>query len=336
MIDLEWWPLLLLLPLPWAARRFLPPAPDAGGGEALRVPFFAQWREEVAGGGPPSARAVHILLPWIIWILLLLAAARPQWLGEPVPLPASGRDLLMAVDISGSMETPDFAWKGQRITRLQAVQIIGGEFLRRRAGDRVGLVLYGERAYLQTPLTFDRESAGRQLREAEVGMAGRNTAIGDAIGLSLRHLKERPATSRVLILLTDGASNTGAVEPKQAAQLAAADGLRVFTVGIGADRMEIATLFGNRMVNPAADMDEPTLQAVADLTGGRYFRARDPAELEEIYQEIDRLEPSLAESRTLRPMKSLFVWPLGLALLLSMGMALARLEFLPRRGGGAS
>lgn len=336
MIEFAWWPLFAALPAPWLVRRFLPPVADSGGEAGMRVSFFPQWQAlagQGAGGG--TKRRAGRLLPWILWGLLVLAAARPQWLGDPVTLPASGRDLLMAVDISGSMETPDFQWQGRRITRLQAVQRIGAEFLRRREGDRVGLVLYGERSYLQTPLTFDRESAGTQLQEAEVGLAGRATAIGDAIGLSLRHLKERPAQSRVLVLLTDGASNTGAIEPRQAAKLAAEEGLRIFTVGIGAERMEIATLFGSSMVNPSAEMDEEALQAVAELTHGRYFRARNPEELEEIYREIDRLEPALAEHRTLRPMRALFVWPLAAALLLGFAYGLGRMGsgFLRRTGG---
>ena len=187
----------------------------------------------------------------MIWGILLLAAARPQWIGDPVALPVSGRDLMMAVDISGSMEIPDFTLRGEQANRLMVVKAVASEFIQRRRGDRLGLVLFGARAYVQTPLTFDRDTVQAMLGEAEIGLAGKETAIGDAIGLIIKRLKEQPHDRRVLILLTDGANTAGDISPIQAAKLAEEQDIRIYTIGVGADHMEVPSLFGSRMVNPS-------------------------------------------------------------------------------------
>jgi Ca-activated chloride channel family protein len=313
------WPwLLLLAPLPWLLRWLLPASPS-GDLQALRVPWFSA----VAG-----SKTGWLRRPWLalaaalVWLLLVVAAARPQWVGEIENLPVTGRDLLLAVDISGSMDTQDMVLNKTAVNRLTVVKKVAGEFIKRRYGDRVGLILFGSRAYLQTPLTFDTQTTATLLDESEIGLAGRETAIGDAIGLAVKRLREDAAADRVLVLLTDGANTSGEVQPLQAAGFAARDGLTVYTVGVGADEMMVQDFFGSRVVNPSADLDEDTLKAIAEQTGGRYFRARDAKSLEKIYEILDELEPVESDVETIRPIDELFYWPLGLAYALALLTAL--------------
>ncbi len=270
-LTLAWPWLLLLLPLPWLVRRWLKAAPRAGL-QALKVPWFAMMTESEATW---MRKPVLVVLASLVWILLVLAAAKPQWVGEIETLPVTGRDLLLAVDISGSMDTQDMVLDRKAVNRLAVVKKVAGEFIQRRRGDRVGLVLFGSRAYLQTPLTFDTETTAILLEESEIGLAGRETAIGDAIGLAVKRLRDDAASERVLILLTDGANTSGEVQPMQATEFAAREGMTIYTVGVGADEMMVQDFFGSRMVNPSADLDEDTLKAIAERTGGAYFRARD-------------------------------------------------------------
>jgi Ca-activated chloride channel family protein len=309
------WPwLLLLVPVPWLLRLLIPASPS-GDLQALRVPWFSS----VAGGkGGWMRRPWLALVASLVWLLLVAAAARPQWIGEIESLPVTGRDLLLAVDISGSMDTQDMVLNKTAVNRLKVVKKVAGEFIQRRYGDRVGLILFGSRAYLQTPLTFDTETTATLLEESEIGLAGRETAIGDAIGLAVKRLREDAAADRVLVLLTDGANTSGEVQPLQAAGFAARDGLTVYTVGVGADEMMVQDFFGSRVVNPSADLDEDTLKAIAEQTGGRYFRARDAKSLEKIYEILDELEPVESDVETIRPIDELFYWPLGLAYVLAL------------------
>jgi Ca-activated chloride channel family protein len=266
------------------------------------------------------------VLLWLVWLSLLLAAARPVWIGEPIELPDSGRDLMLAVDISGSMRTGDMQIERTLVRRIDAVREIGAEFIGRRSGDRLGLILFGSNAYLQSPLSFDVATVKRFLLEARIGFAGRETAIGDAIGLAVKRLRERPAESRVLILLTDGRDTASSVPPLDAARLAAELGVRIHTIGIGADEMTLpgpfGSGFGSRRVNPSAELDEASLQEIAELTGGRYFRARDPRELAGIYRVLDELEPVEQEAASYRPRQALGYLPLLAALLLSFALSL--------------
>lgn len=315
MIELAWPWVFAALPLPLLVRYLLPAAKGQSGA-ALRVPFGDEWASDT--GASTRIRGGWRLLPAALaWILLVAAGARPQWVGEPLELPLSGRDLMLAVDISGSMEEQDFAYQDRRIDRLTATKLVVGDFLDRRQGDRVGLILFGEQAYLQAPLTFDRETVRTLLKEAAIGLAGKATAIGDAIGLAVKRLREREAEGRVLILLTDGANTAGEVRPEQAADFAAAVGLKIYTIGIGAERMQVRSLFGTQVVNPSRELDEDTLTAIAEKTGGRYFRARDTAELAQIYQLLDELEPAQEEKKLFRPTQALYYWPLGGALILA-------------------
>jgi Ca-activated chloride channel family protein len=312
MISFVWPWVFLILPLPWLARRFLPPC-DPARGAALRVPFLRDFARQDSSIRI-SHRAWPLVLAVLAWILLVVASSRPQWMGEPIALPVSGRDLMLAVDLSESMRETDFRIQGQTVDRLTASKWVAQDFIERREGDRIGLVLFGEQAYLQTPLTFDRETVLSMLAEAQIGLAGRATAIGDAIGLAIKRLRANKNSDQVLILMTDGANTAGEVEPLQAAELAAREGLTVYTIGIGADEMLVRSLFGSRRVNPSADLDEKTLRAIADKTGGQYFRARDTAELAQIYKLLDELEPVERDPKMFRPTTALFYWPLGAAL----------------------
>lgn len=317
MIHFEWPWMLLFLPLPWLLKRWTPPAQPRGA--ALFLPFAATI---TTGAGTvvhamPSPRKLLFVL---IWLLLVLAATRPQWLGNPEPVPATGRRLLLAVDVSGSMATRDMAGD---YSRLQVVQKVAGDFIHRRHGDQVGLILFGTRPYLQTPLTTDLNTVEQFLNEAVIGIAGQQTAIGDAIGLAIKRLQSNhdPAVHKgdtVLILLTDGSSNTGAMPPAEAAKLAAAAGLRIYTIGVGSDAQ------ADFMGMGGSDLDEDTLKNIAQTTGGEYFRATDADDLEKVYARIDKLEPSAAKAQWYRPRDEWFPWPLGLALLLSLPAVLWR------------
>jgi Ca-activated chloride channel family protein len=318
-LTLAWAWLLLLLPLPWLIRKLLSAASQAGT-MALKVPWFSMM---TATGSGWMRKPLLAAVASLVWALLLLAAARPQWVGEIQELPVTGRDLLLAVDISGSMDTQDMILGGQAVNRLAVVKKVAGEFIQRRRGDRVGLVLFGSRAYLQTPLTFDTETTAILLDEAEIGLAGRETAIGDAIGLAVKRLRDDASSDRVLILLTDGANTSGEVQPMQATEFAARENLKIYTVGVGADEMMVKDFFGTRMVNPSADLDEDTLIAIAERTGGAYFRARDAVALAQIYEQLDELEPVESDQESIRPVDELFHWPLSASFLLSLVAAIA-------------
>ena len=326
MIEWTWPWLLLLLPLPWLVGRLMPNANSQQ--PALRAPFYQEWQQlseaqerHVGRGG-----TAPLVLLWFVWLFLLIAAARPLWIGEAIELPNSGRDLMMAVDISGSMQTEDMQVGQSLVPRMNAVKQVGAEFISQRAGDRLGLILFGTNAYVQSPLTFDTTTVKRFLLEAQIGFAGKETAIGDAIGLAVKRLKEQPAESRVLILITDGQDTASSVKPLEAAQLAASLGIRIYTIGIGADALTLPGLFGSsfgsRQVNPSAELDEAGLQEIAALTGGKYFRARNPQELASIYQVLDQLEPAEQDTTVYRPRQALGYLPLLAALFLTFLLAL--------------
>ncbi|QFT54619.1 VWA domain-containing protein [Microbulbifer sp. THAF38] len=335
MFEFAWPWVFLLVPLPLLARWLLPRSKPLSS--ALKVPFYSELSQR---GGGEQSNYLNLMLLALIWLLLICAAARPRWYGEPISQASSARDLLVAVDISGSMETPDMLLGGRPAMRINAVKQVVGDFVERRQGDRLGLVLFGTRAYLQAPLTYDRETVGTLLREAQIGFAGQGTAIGDAIGLSVKRLTQRPAEQRVLILLTDGANTAGEVSPLKAAELAQQAGITVYTIGVGAEEMVqpglLGSRYGSRRINPSRDLDSKTLQTIADTTGGRYFRAHNPQELAEIYSELDELEPVEQEAESYRPLKSLFVWPLGVALFLSAIWAVAPLTTNFRYSGNGN
>ena len=324
MIGFEWPWLILLLPLPYLIYRYARPC-SATMSSALQVPFLDDFVEAEPDSGS-KIRTWPLWIALLAWFLLILSAMRPQWLGELVEVPVSGRELMLAVDLSGSMEQQDFAHLGRRIDRLAATKLVAGDFIERRVGDRIGLILFGEQAYLQAPLTFDRETVRTLLSEAVIGLAGKATAIGDAIGLAVKRLRERDESQRILVLLTDGANTAGVVDPLSAAKLARGEGLKIYTIGIGATELLERSLFGTRKINPSADLDEAALKEIAKLTHGVYFRARDLGELEQVYALIDELEPVEQDPQKFRPKQSLYFWPLGAALLLGAWLGLMRIR----------
>ncbi|MCW8957212.1 MAG: VWA domain-containing protein [Gammaproteobacteria bacterium] len=323
MIQFVWpWALaLVVLPL---LVRLLIPAASRQQDAALKVPFMGDFNIQPSAENTVDLKRWSLILAVIAWLCLVIATARPQWLGEQVDLPLSGRDLMMAVDLSGSMQAEDFQLNNRSTNRLQALKAVAGEFIQRRQGDRLGLILFGTQAYLQTPLTFDRTTVNTLLQEAFINMAGEYTAIGDAIGLAIKRLQNKSSSSRVLILLTDGENTAGEVEPLKAAEIAAEQGMKIYTIGIGAEYIEQQSFFRTfRSKNKA--IDEKTLTSIAQITGGRYFRARNTQELEQIYQLLDELEPIEQNSQSFRPITALFYWPLGLALILATLISLIKL-----------
>jgi Ca-activated chloride channel family protein len=259
---------------------------------------------------------------WLMWIFLLLAIARPQWLGDPIELPAKGRDLMMAVDLSGSMQIEDMVINGQTVNRFTLIQHVLSDFIERRKGDRLGLILFADHAYLQAPLTLDRRSVATFLDDAQIGLVGKQTAIGEAIALAVKRFDKVDESNRVLILLTDGSNNAGNIDPEVAAQIAAKRNVTIYTIGVGAEILERRTIFGKERINPSMDLDEEQLKKLASITKGRYFRARNSEELNSIYQEIDKLEPVSRDQLSYRPKSELFYWPLLMSLLISFLISL--------------
>ena len=317
-IDGFAWPwLLLALPLPWIARMMLRPARSDSA--ALKVPYGE--RLESMWTGSPGVRGSGIgALAWVAWALLCVAAARPQELGPLVRPPQAGRDLMLALDLSGSMSDEDMSLGGQTVDRLTAAKAVLADFLDRRAGDRVGLLVFGDKAYVLTPVTADLDSVRSQLGDSVVGLAGRATAIGDAIGLAVKRLRSQAveqagAKQHVLILLTDGVSNAGMLDPVKAAELARDEDVRIHAIAFGGEG-EGLSVFGIPLHLPGSDDDTDlsTLQRIASLTGGKAFRARDAEELAGIYAEIDRLEPVKRAGQAVRPRIERYPWPLGFAL----------------------
>lgn len=314
------WPLIfLLLPVPFVIYRL--PAITVNG-MAVKVPFFQDWMRLSSDSNThaPSRRKIYPLL-WlsIVWALLILAAARPQTFGPPTKLDSSGRDLMMAVDLSGSMKERDLQLNGRKVNRLAVVKVLGSEFLEKRQGDRVGLIVFGTKAYVYTPISIDLKAVSKMLVESQINLAGQKTAIGDAIGLAVSKLQDQEIEQKVLIMLTDGQNTSGELEPIQAAKLAAKSDIKVYTIGIGSDEIIEKNLFFQQRRNPAADLDEATLTKIAELTGGQYFRAKATEDLKEIYDVIENLEPSLKEDQVLRQSIEWYFFPLAIALLLSIG-----------------
>jgi len=317
------WPwIIVLLPLPWLLWRWLRPVAP---GQALYLPQPGIRLAQAAG---KSAAGWATWLLVLAWLALLTAAARPQWIGPPEAQQRSGRAMMLALDLSGSMRTEDMDLAGQAVSRFGAVEAIAGDFISRRRGDEMGLILFGSQAFLVTPLTFDLSAVRAQLEGSAVGLAGTETAIGDAIAVAVKRLSALPQPARVLVLLTDGVNNAGSIAPREAARAAKAVGVRIYTIGIGADHMRVQGFFGSQMVNPSADLDADMLTSIATETGGRFFRAADSHALADAYRAIDALEPMPQHGPTLRPRRELFRWPLGVAI------ALLLIAIVPRQFSG--
>ena len=300
MLDLAWKWVLLCIPLPYVAYKILTPAKQIFS--ALRVPFFDRYSDASPSTGNRLKRTQSVLL-LLAWCALVIAVSKPQWIGESIPQPIEGRDLMLAVDLSNSMALRqlDMIVDGKAGNRLEMVKSVAGKFIDRRVGDRLGLILFGSEAYLQTPLTLDRRTVKIQLLESVIGIAGPKTAIGDAIGLAVKRMQDRPDDDKLLILLTDGENTAGEFTPKRAALLARQIKLKIYTIGIA-----------------RGGVDARSLQEIAELTGGLYFRAHTTKSLTRISKLIDELEPIEKEVQSVIPIKELFYWPGGLALFLAL------------------
>ena len=303
--------LLLLAPLPWLIRGFLPAHLERKA--AVRVPFL-QRLSRLAGLEPGSGVAVakRPVSQWLVlslaWLLVVAAIARPQWLEEPIIKELPMRDLLVAVDLSGSMETQDFTDAGgNTVDRLTAVKQVLDAFLARRDGDRVGLILFGSAAFVQAPFTGDIEVVRELLDEAQIRMLGPRTMLGDAMGLAINLFERSEVDERVLIVLTDGNDTGSLVPPERAAEIARDNGVVVHTIAIGDP-----TAVGEQA------LDEKTLKNIAVNTGGGYFRANDTQELESIYDHLDEINPRQVETQSYRPLSDLYYWPLAGAMLLTL------------------
>jgi Ca-activated chloride channel family protein len=305
-LDYPW--LLLLLPLPWLAYRYLPAYNEARS--AVRVPFFAAMSRAVGEApGIVGNRRNHwqLLLNVLVWALILLAAARPVFVEKPIERQQPVRDLMLAIDLSQSMETEDFTnASGEKINRLAAVKEVVQGFIDKRKDDRLGLIVFGTGAYPQAPLTLDHASLSLLLADTGIGMAGPNTAIGDAIGLSLKLLDKAHEQEKVLILLTDGNDTSSAITPDHAAEMAANKGVIIHTIGIGDPSAS-----GEAKVNLSA------LEQIAKTTGGQFFRAEDRNALDQVYSTLDHLTPHQVKTLSHQPQRELFYWPLGAAVALS-------------------
>lgn len=307
MLTLTWPLMLLALPLPLLVYFFAPRRKQEQG-EVFAPSLMIMAEQKAQSHEKPHL--IFYVLAALIWVSLVLASTRPTYVGEPQAINDNDRNMMLAVDISQSMLEEDMAFRGRLINRLQAVKAVMSDFIIKRQGDRLGLILFGARAYIQTPLTFDLDTLKTLLDEAVVGLAGGKTAIGDAIGLAVKRLQNLPESHRVLILLTDGQNTAGEIEPLQAAKLAAQAGVKIHTIGIGADELIKQGFFGPRRVNPSRDLDEVTLTSISQQTGGNYYRARNLEELDEIYAELDAIEAIKVEEQMIRPEKSLFHYPL--------------------------
>lgn len=314
MFTFAWVYIFLLFPLIWIVPIFFP-AKQANDDVMLRVPFLSRLQilnqQSTTSVLPDNLKQFYRVCAWS---LLLIACANPQWLGEPQPVSQEGRNILLAVDLSPSMSMPDLQRNNNMINRLQSVKSVADDFIDKRQGDKLGLILFGSRAYLQTPFTFDRTTVRSMLDDATIGLAGGQTAIGDALGLAVKKFSTENSKSRILILLTDGGNNAGVIDPMDAIDMAKENNIKIYTIGIGASRLEINNGFGSQVINPSADLDETLLKNMANKTQGKYFRAEDQAALATILDSINELEPVRSNDKTARPITALFYWPLAAAL----------------------
>jgi Ca-activated chloride channel family protein len=310
MISFAWPWLLALLPLPFIIY-FLPAKASTQKNNALKVPLLIQTSTRIEESDKPKKSPLILLS--LCWVLCILAIARPQWLGDAVDVPTKGREMMLAIDLSRSMEIEDMSVNGRNVNRLEMLKVVLGDFIDRRVGDRLGLILFADDAYMQTPMTFDRKTVNQMLDESELGLVGNKTAIGDAIGLAVKRFNEKEESNKVLLLLTDGQNTAGKIPPEEALELAISKGITIYTIGIGADMMIQQSLWGSQRVNPSRDLDETSLTNIATKTGGQYFRARDSQSMNDIYALLDSLEPIEQDQQQMRPLTALYYWPLSIA-----------------------
>ncbi len=310
------WPLVLLV-LPFAIHFFMSAyhTPRA----ALRVSVFKQLVN--LSGSQPGKGALILrrnllqqLVLFLSWVSVVAALCQPVWLGDVQMISKPSRDFMMAVDLSGSMEAEDFSFDGAKeVDRLTGVKTVASEFIENRQGDRFGLIVFGDRPYLQVPFTQDHELFETLLFETRTRMAGPKTMLGDAVGLAVNHFASSDISQKVLILLTDGNDSGSRVPPLDAAQVAADAGITIHSVAVG-----------DLSASGEQEMDVITLQKMSAITGGVFFRATTGAQLQEVYRSLDALEPQEVESESYRPRQLLFYWPLGIALVMQLLFQLVR------------
>ncbi len=320
---------LFLLPLPLLFWYLLPRA-KATPPAALNVPFFQAMVGIVEQEKYSISAQSLLLIPALIWISLICALAGPRWVGEPRPVEREGYNIMMVLDLSGSMELTDMLLNGRPVNRLAVVKRAAEQFVEERKGDKIGLILFGTRAYLQTPLTYDRHNVLMRLKDASPGLAGKTTSIGDAVGLAVKRLDGVPKKGRVIILLTDGANNSGVLAPLKATEIAKDEGIKIYTIGLGSEANSRALTNDFILSNASADLDEETLQQMAEMTGGRYFRATDTESLQSIYHTINQLETVNQEQATVRPQKDYYPWFVAMALLLCFYWLAVKAHLLQR------
>ena len=315
MITFAWPWLLLLFPLPLLVY-LLPKQDNNRTSAALIMPQLIE--SPSINVISQSNKKAPLAVLSLCWLLTVLALSQPQWLGDAIDIPTEGREMMIAVDLSGSMQIEDMSLRGSTVNRLDMLKVVLGDFIERRVGDRLGLILFADDAYMQTPMTFDRKTVKQMLDESVLGLVGRKTAIGDAIALAVKRFDAKKKSNKVLLLLTDGQNTAGKISPEQALELAVAKDITIYSIGIGADVMLQKSLFGTRRVNPSSELDERTLTKLAEETGGKYFRAKDSQGMNQIYQLLDQLEPVEQDQQQMRPLTALFYLPLALALLISL------------------
>lgn len=311
MIEFTWpWLALLWLlgPLLWWLRR-----PRQQHFSTLRSAQLFSMKQDPMQQQRTLLRSLFLV---VLWSLLIGALCRPQWLGEPVQIRSEAREMVLAVDLSGSMEIADMKINGDEVNRLDMVKHVVSDFVERRKGDKMGLILFADTAYVQAPITYDLASVKQLLEEAQLRLIGERTAIGDAVALAVKRFRDNEESNKILILLTDGQNTAGFVSPEQAQQLASYYGVKIYAIGVGAEEVIVDSFFGQRKVNPSRDLDEAMLQGLAQATGGEYFRARSTEELEQIYRTLDQYEPVSGDEQLRRPQTELFYWPAGAAFIL--------------------
>jgi len=326
------WPWLgLLLPLPfllpwlWPDRRQRAEEPLEGQRVTLLHPHLDELRGAYQARRPRRQLAgwLHKLLLYLLWAALVVALMRPQWLVPHTEVSTPGYDIMVAVDASHSMDALDFTSAGSQVSRMQVVKGVMGRFVDARAGDRVGLIIFGTGAYVLSPLTIDRNAVHQLLESVVPSIAGGSTALGDAVALGVKKLRVRPPGSRVMILIADGDNTAGNFQPIEAANLARMAGIRIYVIGVGSKQERIPILHQGKIEYwDDLTMDEETLQRIADITGGAYFRATDTRALEEISVRIGDLEKTETETRTAFLPEPLYRWPLGVALLALLALGL--------------
>ncbi|WP_138471585.1 VWA domain-containing protein [Poseidonocella sp. HB161398] len=303
---------LLLLPLPLLLAVLLPPRKSGSGALYLPPALAAAFRPAAAA---PVRRHARLIALGLAWIALVAALAGPRQERVLDLVPASGRDIILALDLSGSMEREDFMLDGRTVSRLAAVQAVAAQFVRGRAGDRVGLVVFGDRAYVVAAPTHDVAAVAEAIGTLQIGVSGKATAIADGLGLAIRRLRAREAESRVILLLSDGQDTTGLVDPVAAARAAGEMGMRVYTIALGPGEPDGAG-------DAREAVDTETLRRIAGAARGESFRVRTTGDLEAVAAAMNRLEPSPSERPPVRTWRLFWPWPAALA---AAGLALAML-----------